>query len=148
VTDIGAQAFYQSNLYTVTIPDRVTNVGSLAFYSKALTSMTFLGNYQSFEHHCHDTFQWENGVCLYDDARVGIVAMPADAKWQHYTRILKSVNTQRCIQIVAQISSTDRERLLAIKRSMLASRTLPWRDKPQIAAMLNEALLGASSVFG
>lgn len=101
-----------------------------------------------FEHHCHNGFQLENGVFFYRDAPIGIVAMPADTKWQRYDKILEFVNTERSMELLQQITPSNREALLSIKRSTLAYRTFPWRAKPQIAAMLREATLGTSSVFG
>ena len=79
-----------------------------------------------FEHHCHNAFQLENGVFFYRDAPIGIVAMPGDAKWQRYDRILESVNTERSMALLQQLSSADREAFLSIKRSTLAYKTFSW----------------------
>ena len=98
----------------------------------------------SFEHHCHNAFQLENGVFFYRDAPIGIVAMPSDAKWQRYDTILESVNTERSIALLQQLSSADREALLSIKRSTLAYKTFSWRAKPQIAAILRQATAGTT----
>jgi len=98
----------------------------------------------SFEHHCHNSFQLENGILFYRDSPVGIVALPSSLKWQRYDKVVESVNTGKSMGLLEQVNSMDRDALLSIKRSLLAYRTLPWRDKPALEAMLCESL--ASSI--
>ena len=48
VTTIGNSAFNDNNLTSVTIPDSVTTIEAAAFQSNSLTSVTFLGDFGTF----------------------------------------------------------------------------------------------------